>query len=221
MRTLLSDYVIDANETVPVHIYNVQCLCHELQGPPNAQTKSGKVKSFLSLSFCQRLDIGIYAEALQFQRDNNLTSISLEDLLQHKQFKYQGLEVKVSYVPMDPTGELNRSSEINEQTKTFQNISIKSTSRFGDRGSLVGPNQPWLEVFADENLKSDNRRKKKLRDCDLGTQYHVGSITIDSPTAAYFSVLMDGELYGPFHKVIINASDYRFPLRTFNKVDVY
>jgi hypothetical protein len=228
MRTLLSDYVIDANETLPVHIYNVQCLCHEVmiaqQGTQSTRTRGRRVQSFLSLSFCQRLDIGVYAEALQFQRDNKLDGMSLEELVQHRQFKYQGVQLNVSYVPMDPTGELNRSSEINEQTKTYQSISVKSTSRFGDKGSLVGPNQPWLEVFADENLstqKQRDKRKVKLRDCDMGTQYHVGSISIESPSASMFSILMDGELYGPFHKVIINASDYRFSLRTFNKVDVY
>jgi hypothetical protein len=224
MRTLLSDYVVDANETVPIHVYSVQCLCNEVI--MNQQTKSmvkgSKVKSFISLSFCQRLDIGVYAEALQFQRENRMDGMPLEELVQHRQFRYQGVQLNVSYVPMDPTGELNRSSEINEQTKMFQSISIKSTSRFGDRGALVGPNQPWLEVFADENVaKTGNKKRIKLRDCDMGTNYHVGSISIESPTAAHFSVLMDGELYGPFHKVIINASDYRFQLRTFNKVDVY
>ncbi|KAL0481004.1 hypothetical protein AKO1_013663 [Acrasis kona] len=227
MRTLLSDYAIDAQETLPVHIYNVQLLCNEVTSTPQGNNQASKIKgrrvvSFLSLCFCQRLDIGIYAEALQYQKDNKMEGLHLEDILQHKQFKYSGVQLNVSYVPMDPTGELNRSSEINEPTKTFQSISIRSTSRFGDKGSLVGPNQPWLEVFADENVaKQSNKKRVKLRECDMGTQYHVGSLTIESPSVAQFSVLMDGELYGPFHKVIINATDLSFPLKTFNKVEVY
>ncbi|KAL9644284.1 hypothetical protein ABK040_005745 [Willaertia magna] len=230
MRNLLNDYFIDAFNTYPVHIYNAQCLVNvvetKISNNPQDQGKtskqqSTKIKEYISLSFCQRLDIGILAEAHQFQRENKLEGTStLEEIIDNKQFKFAGTQLNVSYVPMDPTGELNRSCEINEPTKTYNSISIQSCSMFGDRGSLVAPSQPWLETFVEE---FGSKRKKKMRDCDIGTSYHVGSITIESSTFQQFSVLMDGEIYGPFHKLIINASSAQqtLKLQTFNNVDIY
>jgi len=223
MRSLLNDYFIDGSYTYPVHIYNAQCLTNEVaiinsNNPQEQKQKSTKVKEYVSLSFCQRLDIGILAEAHLFQRENKAEASTIEEILDNKLFKFSGSQLNVSYVPMDPTGEQNRSAEINETTKTYNSISIQSCSSFGDRGSLVAPSQPWLEVFVEE---SGSKRKKKMRDCDVGTNYHVGSITIESPTFQQFSVLMDGELHGPFHKVIINASQHTFSLKTFNNVDIF
>lgn len=225
MEKLLNDYVIDGYISYPVHIYNAQLLCNEVVtiSDPNgtnktSQQKSRKVKEYISLSFCQRVDIGMVADAYQFAKDEGLEETPLEELLNNRNFKYQAIPLVLSYVPMDPTNDVSRSSEVNEQPKVYQNISILSCSSFGDRGTLVSPGQPWLEVFA-ENTTS--KKRSKLRDCDIGTNYHVGSITIESNTHQPFTVMLDGELYGPFHKVIINAPTQTFNLQTFNNVDVY
>ncbi|KAF0981491.1 hypothetical protein FDP41_012148 [Naegleria fowleri] len=222
-RSLLNDYFIDGTVSYPVHIYNTQCLTNEViiipSGTQDAQkSKSTKTKEFISLSFCQRLDIGILAEAHLFQRENKIEASSIEEILDNKQFKFTGTPLTVSYVPMDPTGEENRAAEIQEPAKTYNSISIQSCSLFGDRGSLVAPSQPWLEVFIEE---TGSKKKKKMRDCDVGTNYHVGSVTIESSTFQQFSVLMDGELHGPFHKIIISSSQQTFKLQTFNNVDIY
>ena len=213
LRSLLNDYFIDGHRSYPVHIYPTLCLTYDSSN----NTRQKSTKSLLALSFCQRLDIGILAEAHAYQRENKIEATNIEEILENKQFKFTGIPLNVNYVPMDPTGEENRSSEINEGTKTYNSISIQSCSLFGDRGSFVAPSQPWLEVFAEE---TGSKKKKKMRDGDAGLNYHVATITVESQSLP-FSILMDGELQGPYHKIIINASKNTFKLQTFSDIDIY
>lgn len=230
MRSLLNNYFIDAHRPLPVHFYNVQCLSNEVvsiaspgtegrQQQQILQTRS-KVKEYVSICFCQRLDVGIIAESLQTQKTERLDNTTLEDIRNHRQFKYSGINLSISYVPMDSTGELSRTTEIQEPAKTYYSITVKSVSGSGDeRSALVGPNQPWLEVTAEEfGIK---RRRTRAKENDLVTNYHVGSISIESSGVHQFSVALDGEVYGPFHKILINPSTNTVNLQTFNRVDLF
>lgn len=46
----------------------------------------------ITIGFCQRLEIGLVPQALQFQRDMKLDCNTLKDIFFHKQFKYKVLK---------------------------------------------------------------------------------------------------------------------------------
>ena len=54
----------------------------------------------LSLSFCQRMEIGFFAEALAFQKSEKLEGATFDDIQSHKNFKYSGVQAVLSYVPV-------------------------------------------------------------------------------------------------------------------------
>ncbi len=242
MRNALNDYFVDATHSIPIYIYNANCLNKEVipvkaTGPQDAgkviQQKSDRTIDFLSFCFCQRMEIGIMAEALQFQKAEKLDNQTLDELIANSKFKYEGLRLTMSYVPMDQSGELVRATEIAEKEKTYTSISIVSSSYLGDKGLFVGPNQPWLEVvtedFAVTDVKAQQtvKKRKKVKDTSDAsaitniTKYHVGSITIESVTADKFAVMMDGEVFGPYHKIVINQATQSVSLQTFSQVHIY
>ncbi|KAL0479896.1 hypothetical protein AKO1_007382, partial [Acrasis kona] len=238
LRSCLNEYLAYAQHSVPVRIYNAQCLINEIKGDENLpdqkqqpgrpnqnppvirdpRDKVGKVKKMLTLGFCQRLEIGLVPQIMQFYKEHkelNHPSIStLEDVQFYKPFKYYGINLGINYVPMDPTGEMNRSAEIKEPPKNYRSIVINSLSKCTDRGSLVAPNQQWLEVFIDDRPYNNKVKTSlsELKDEEVGTSYHVGTITIESDGVETFSVLMDGELFGPFHRIIISEAQHTISL---------
>lgn len=126
---------------------------------------------------------------------------------------------------MDPAGELIRITEIAEQLKTYQSISVRNCTSCGDKGELVAPSQPWLEVYAEE-VNAAAKKKKSQRPQDFGNSYHVATLNIESATAQQFSIILDGELYGPFHKVLISAAKanqkpFALNLMTFNDIIIF
>ena len=114
---------------------------------------------------------------------------------------------------MDPTGEVNRTAEISETSKTYNFISIRSTSAAGDKGELVGPCQPWLEVYTEELVGQKDKRKKP----PVPLNYHVASVSVESSTIDKFTIVLDGEIYGSYHRIVINASNNTLNLMTFNE----
>lgn len=230
MRSLLNNYFIDAYQPLAMHYYNVQCLSNEVvsvASPGMSEGEKGnkqqqqiqkmrsKVKEYVSICFSQHLTVGIIAETLQAQKSEPMDDVSLEEF----QAKYGGISLVMSYVPMDSTGELSRTSEIQEPGKTYYSITVQSVSCQGDRGSLVAPSQPWLEVSAEEF--SMKKKRSKSKESETIVNYHVGSISIESTSVHQFSVAMDGEIYGPFHKILINPSTTTIDLQTFNNVDLF
>jgi len=227
---LLNHYLNEARTKLPVHVYTAQCLCYDVSKrdlrnrdstTPNAlggtsttatMQRGNSVVEYISLSFCQRLDIGIVAEAAQMiQKNDEFKNMRMEDVIAHKDFKFQGHQLSVSYVPMDPSG-LTPSSQIIEKPSLFHSICVKSTSIPGDQGAMASPVQPWLEVFSEDTLSQ--KRKAKLREEDQSANsHHVAQLIVDSATAGKFNILMDGEVYGPYHKIII-ARDNK--VKSFN-----
>ncbi len=71
------------------------------------------------------------------------------------------------------------------------------------------------------------KKRKKVKDTSDAsaitniTKYHVGSITIESVTADKFAVMMDGEVFGPYHKIVINQATQSVSLQTFSQVHIY
>lgn len=116
---------------------------------------------------------------------------------------------------MDPTGEVNRTAEINEPPKTYNVISIRSCSMASDRGEMVAPCQPWLEVFTEEVNTGKDKKKKSAN--VVNTSYHVASLSIESNTIDKFAVVLDGEIYGSYHRIVINLSSNTMNLMTFTE----
>jgi hypothetical protein len=114
---------------------------------------------------------------------------------------------------MDTNEKSNSSLEVHEPPRTYNHIVIKSCSKYGDRGALVAPAQKWLEVNFED--AAQRKKKPKARDHELGVNCHVASITIESTSSDMFHVILDGELYGPFHKLIINKTVLSFQTQTF------
>lgn len=211
-KNIFYSYVNEARSKLPVHIYTAQCLCYDVSkrdlrnqnasGVGQAVQRGNSVAEYVSLSFCQRLDIGIVAEAaLQLLTNPDFSNLTMEEVISHKDFKFQGLNLSISYLPMDPSG-LAPSSQISDRSSIYHSICVKSTSIPGDTGVLASPDQPWLEVLC-EDVSTQKRRQKLREEDQSGYSYHVAQLIVDSATAAKFHILMDGELYGPYHKIII------------------
>jgi hypothetical protein len=107
-----------------------------------------------------------------------------------------------------------RGIEIKEIEKVYNIIEIISCSKFGDNVPLCKPNQKWLECNLEENKLKKNRNEKNPDPINV----HVESITIESLKANKFPILIDGELCGPYHKVVITKSSQSFNLKTFNNI---
>lgn len=64
------------------------------------KTKSRKVVDMLSLSFCQRMEIGFFAEAITFQKAEKLEGATFDEIQANKNFKFTGMQAVLSYVPV-------------------------------------------------------------------------------------------------------------------------
>jgi hypothetical protein len=213
-----------ARERFPVQVFMVNCLVNEVETTKTADkelSKRGKVIQMTSIFFCQRIDIGFLPEAILFQKsDKNFADLTLDEISNHKQFKFNGVQLQLSYVPVNTSGVFNKSSEVVEPPKTYNVITGKTCSLCGDRGNLVSPNQHNLEIYVE-----DQQHKKKRREKDIGFSYHAGTVTFESANEKMFSILLDGEFYGPFHKVTVSfknkTSNVEIDLMTFNKIFTY
>jgi diacylglycerol kinase family enzyme len=50
------------------------------------------------------------------------------------------------------------------------------------------------------------KKKKKTTQPDQPSQIHVKSLTVSSSSSQKFPIILDGEIYGPFHKIIVESS---------------
>lgn len=200
MRTLLSDYCLDATNSLPVHVYGAHLLTNEIQQTtPGA--KSGKGKDYIVASFCQRIEVGVH----------------IEDKAK-RQIEPNSQKIILSYVSSDFLNTTSSSVNSNEP-KLFNSIIIKAVSKYGEKGTLANPSQPFLEV----NIQEDNKKKKKFKELDVGTNLHVHSITLESAVstqASKFHVMIDGEIYGPVHKLIIEKNKSKIvDVMTFDSLE--
>jgi len=230
-RTILNNYFIDAIYDIPVNVYPVHLLTNDFgttttpttpntSGSGNETNKTStplRIKDYSGLSFCQRIEIGSYVESLLFKKEQKLEdNISLDEM-KTKGFKDPKTLLNITFTSMD-TSETTFNIAINEPAKIYQSIIIKNVSKPGDKGPIANPNTSWLEVtlIDDAILK----KKKKNRETEQCISIHVDSITIESQSVTKFPILMDGELYGPFHKLIIESKNrIKFDLMTFQKLN--
>jgi len=216
-RTLLNNYLLDACQANPVNVFTVQCLTHEISTERGgAVDKSSRIKDYIGLCFCQRIEIGTHVEAMFHKRELRLDdNITVEEVVKSKSFKDPKTPLAVSYSPMDTTMTAS-ATVVAEPSKFYQSIMIKNVSKFGDKAPLASPCQGWLEVALIDDVVA--KKKKKNRDCDQAQSVHVENVTIDSNGPMKFPILMDGELYGPFHKIIIECKNrLQFDLMTFKR----
>jgi len=99
MRSLISDYVIDATFDTPVYVYSTSCTTYKEN---TIGTDSVSTDNFVGIPFCQRLIAGTVAEAHLYKKTEKLESnVLISEVLKNGKFKPSNLPVVVSYVIMD------------------------------------------------------------------------------------------------------------------------
>jgi len=185
MRTTLSDYCIDAINPLPMHVYGANLFTNEVQSM-GGSSKNMKSKDFIVVSFTQRIEVGNHVEEIA-----------------RRQMDASQQKLLLSYIGVDTKGQT--SSNVSFTERNYSSIVIKAVAKYGDKGNLALPTRSWLEV----NYLDDTRKKKKFKELDIGANVHVNAFTLESATstqASKFTVMIDGELYGPVHKLIIEKN---------------
>lgn len=62
--------------------------------------QAAKFKEMITICFCQRAEIGLTAEAFAYQKANKMDGLTVQEVLNQKNFKPSGTVLKVSYVPV-------------------------------------------------------------------------------------------------------------------------
>lgn len=226
MRAIIDFYIMNATTPITQHIYTVQCLIYgqNKRDTPNANTPSTPVATtevrgtsvldLVSLIFASRIDLGVIPEAvvMKHEYEEQCHEASLSDIIRHPQFSFATKDFEVSYVPMAPSATTVLSSLVRQPVRSYQSLTIKSCSVPGDHGSVVRCSDRWLEVTSEDQ---ESIARSQRFGSEYINSYHIGSITIDSPSIEKFHIVVDGELYGPFHRTIVMGNKEKNNYETF------
>eukprot|EP00761_Pharyngomonas_kirbyi_P001396 gb/GECH01001400.1/.p1 GENE.gb/GECH01001400.1/~~gb/GECH01001400.1/.p1 ORF type:complete len:912 (+),score=239.03 gb/GECH01001400.1/:1-2736(+) len=205
---ILEEYFRDAHGLLPTHIVYCECLYNEsskLTDSKKSGERATKTKSYIRIPFCQEAEISSISHALflkEFQKKKAFKKLSVEEIEHHKSFKYTGSNVTISYTPTDASGnQCGYEIKLSEDPRTYSTIRIRSVSRFGHTGALVGPQNGWFEVTVEEyDPKKKNKRLKQVDNSDHFCAYKLNIVAQDD-----VFVIFDGELYGPCRKLMFSA----------------
>lgn len=225
MRNVLDGYFVDAQQVCNVNIWRCECLTYEVQtiqnNDPNAgsQLRAGRVRQYLTIPFCQQAEFGVITTAKYKQKnDPSFANMPISDIISSKAFKYTPIKLKLSYLPMDSKG----IPSVNQQetgTWSYHTLTIKNVSRFGEKGPIAAPHLPALEISA----LDDRKKKSKYREVDMLESYHSSFAKIESVNYENLFVMLDGEVYGPFHNIQIQpfwvdtnrTQQHKLPVQTY------
>lgn len=233
LRDIITNYFAEATNNYKVHIFRCECLQFEFQTAqdkppenekvsqkekdPPKQQRSTKVRHYVMLPFIQQVDVGVRPAFLAAKKKNPdlFSHQTLTEMIRAKTINFRGTHLQISHLPCDTTGKPT-TKEVTEETQLYASISIKSVSGFGSNprvsdgnkktltslAPIAAPHDNWLEVSISK-FDTEKRRRRLFREQDLPECLHVGSIKIENNDPDGFHIVLDGELYGPFHKVIV------------------
>eukprot|EP00743_Colponemidia_sp_Colp-15_P006226 GILK01006697.1.p1 GENE.GILK01006697.1~~GILK01006697.1.p1 ORF type:complete len:918 (+),score=104.32 GILK01006697.1:147-2900(+) len=233
LTTLLHDYLRTAENVHLLRVFDCQCW---IQYPEDNHSGLPDV----AIPFLQRVELGVHAAARAHQRatpKHFKETSSLQEVIDHKSFKFAPLEWKIKYCESNLFG--LGSSATCEELRGYQSIVLSHVPRSEDKGCPSIGSSDSLEVamLSGDASKQEAALLKKKRgrvQSDVGASmsafwdtYHVTWMEVRSMDRKKpFELLIDGELYGPFNTVRIagsrgnkTAANMTFPVVTFFPVD--
>ena len=127
----------------------------------------------------------------------NCTQAFEQALLKYK------LQVSLSFTQVDLQGN-EVTSSVMSPSQGFSSISLFNVPRLTDSGRLCDPRSEYLDVnIADyETVYKSRKRIKCFDDLAFCQMYHTNKLQVESLERHHtFSILLDGEVYGPFYRV--------------------
>ena len=115
------------------------------------------------------------------------------------------LEVSLSFTQVDLQGN-EVTSSVMSPAQGFSSISVFNVPRSSDSGRLCDPRSEWLDVSISdyESVYKSRKKIKCFDDLAVCPMYHTNKLQIESLERHHtFSILLDGEIYGPFYRVRI------------------
>lgn len=207
LRDCVSQYVREANITIPTTIYHLEGFSEAKMDEPDEV-----------IPFVQRAEIGLAAYTEEMRQRTKTTKNEKD-----KAPPFQPPELSVRFTQVDLVG--RAIQEVNEDPLAYQSLVLISIPRKNDLAAPANPAVPSLELYAQAN-KAEKSSKVRKAVLVAEPRQHVGdvSITAASP-ASKFRVVVDGVMYGPYESVRIttakdgNAVPIVLPVQTFFPID--
>eukprot|EP01113_Clastostelium_recurvatum_P023155 TRINITY_DN2767_c2_g1_i2.p1 TRINITY_DN2767_c2_g1~~TRINITY_DN2767_c2_g1_i2.p1 ORF type:complete len:942 (-),score=292.73 TRINITY_DN2767_c2_g1_i2:45-2669(-) len=160
----------------------------------------GEELHYYTIPFCLRVEIGMNAYARGFLEANELpTTLSLSEIQQHKAFKFPPPALSMKHIPMNVLGVARPAQTLD--CRQYSSVVISNVGQTGDK-MVANPTRPWVEVYTMDN----DSKKKKAKDEGQGHSYHASLIEFETDDRKrQVDILVDGELYGPFHRIRVSA----------------
>jgi hypothetical protein len=209
LRNEVEHYFREAKHPLRVKVF--QCECFSLFGD--------EVFHY-TIPFVTKVEMGINASIRAFQEANDLPlTLSANDIMTNKLFKYFPINITTRYVPVSPIG--NARPPLSTDLRTYTTFTLTNVGNTADR---VHPNpvRPWLEMCT---LESDTKKKKGREEA-----VNIAMVEVESEDKKkLMDVIIDGELYGPVYRIRISAcassaeSDapqLEFPVMTYLPIDL-
>ncbi|QDZ18955.1 hypothetical protein HOP50_02g14610 [Chloropicon primus] len=185
----------------------------------------GKKTMHYTIPFCTQAYIGLPVHLAAFGDKNIFQQLIHEHILhQHSEGdprpinppencaqafdqalqKYR-LEVSLSFTQVDLQGnEVTKS--VMSPAQGFTSISLFNVPRSTDSGRVCDPRSEWLDVSIAEYeaVYKSRKRIKCFDDLAFCQMYHTNKLQVETlERHQAFSILLDGEIYGPFYRVRI------------------
>lgn len=211
---VLERYLDVADETLMVSTF--VCEAWALQG---------KKTMHYTIPFCTQAYIGLPVHLATFGDKNIIQQLIQEHILhQHSEGdprpvnppencsqafeqalqKYQ-LEVSLSFTQVDLQGN-EVTNSVMSPAQGFTSISLFNVPRSTDSGRICDPRSDWLDVSVAEyeTVYKSRKRIKCFDDLAFCQMYHTNKLQVETlERHHHFSILLDGEIYGPFYRVRI------------------
>lgn len=135
--------------------------------------------------------------------------MSYFEMKDDKALKLNAMDLRVTYTMMNILGVPRQKSAVD--SKPFYVVVLSNVPRVGERATLSSPSAEWLEMYTlDTDPQVVKKRKNKLfGDMDYARTHHVAQVEIESNNRSTpFEILIDGQVFGPFHKIRSVASPF-------------
>jgi hypothetical protein len=224
-RDVVQSYVREANHSLPIRVYTCSGWNAPLADDGKDAEKPDEIVPFL-----ERFELGWRAEVRRVQLVKGESArMSISEVVKRHGIEHNPPELKVSFDTVDMNGDAIATMDdapISYNVIEASNIprKVKERKEKSDVGLQMPPDpaEPWIELSAQA---SDSNRAKNSRRQNILAQeisQHVTTFTVScSSKREQFSVLLDGQVFGPYHTVKIQAAvdtdgqPLVFPVQTF------
>eukprot|EP00698_Gefionella_okellyi_P018751 TRINITY_DN565_c0_g1_i1.p1 TRINITY_DN565_c0_g1~~TRINITY_DN565_c0_g1_i1.p1 ORF type:complete len:1003 (-),score=175.07 TRINITY_DN565_c0_g1_i1:1176-4184(-) len=187
IRRCLQTYLNEAQEILSVPIY--QCEMYTLQSN----------RQYWTVPFFRRLDIGILAYAQSFKVSQGIPiDIPLEKVESEKKFKFEMPKLRAKWTRCTLLG---ATEEPISDTHVFRSLAIVNMP--SPDAPHVTPQAPYLLATYQERLGSSRRKSVSFVKSQPESTVTLANVALESDSDRGFDILVDGVLYGPVKKIIV------------------